>query len=131
MEILIVEDDKVLSLLLQKMIAEMGYNVNHAVSKGSDAIEKALSVDIDLILMDIMLEDDIDGIEAYRQIREDKDVPVIYITGNSDQTNKEKAGSIGFHDFLAKPVAYSDLQRSITRLISDVEGDRENNKGVT
>lgn len=119
MEILIVEDDKVLSLLLQKMISEMGYNVKDAVSKGTDAVEKALSDDIDLILMDIMLEDDIDGIEAYRRIRQDKDVPVIYITGNSDQNNREKADSIGFHDFLAKPVIYDDLHKSISKLISD------------
>lgn len=126
MEILIVEDDKVLSLLLQKMISEMGYNVKHTVSRGAEAIKIALSDNtIDLILMDIMLEDDIDGIEAYRQIRQNKEVPVIYITGNSDQINKAKASSIGFHDFFAKPVIFDELHKSIIKLTSeDSEGSK-------
>jgi CheY-like chemotaxis protein len=117
MEILIVEDDKVLSLLLQKMIWEMGYTVTDSVSKGTEAVEKALSANVDLILMDIMLEDEVDGIEAYRRIKEKKEIPVIYITGNSDQMNKERAGAIGYHDFMAKPVIFDELQDSIEKLI--------------
>jgi CheY-like chemotaxis protein len=113
MKILIVEDDQVLSLMLQKMISEMGYTVIDAVSKGSSAIYTAIKHDCDLILMDIMLDDDIDGIDAYREIRQVKNIPVIYITGNSDPMNLRRAEQIGFYDFLAKPVFFDDLKNSI------------------
>jgi DNA-binding response OmpR family regulator len=116
MKVLIVEDDHVLSLMLQKMISEMGYIVIDAVSKGASAIESALQQECDLILMDIMLDDEIDGIEAYREIRRVKNVPVIYITGNSDPMNVNRAEQVGFYDFLAKPVIFEELKDTIRSL---------------
>lgn len=117
MNILIVEDDQVLSLILQKMIGEMGHTVISAVSKGTDAIEKALQLDCDLILMDIMLDDDVDGIEAYSKISKNKQIPVIYITGNSDPMNLSRAEQVGYYDFLSKPVIFDDLKKSIRSLV--------------
>jgi two-component system, response regulator PdtaR len=116
MKILIVEDDQVLALMLQQMINEMGYEVIDVVNKGADAIEKATQLDCDLILMDIMLEDDIDGIEAYKKIKSIRDIPVIYITGNSDPMNKQRAEVIGFFDFIPKPVIFEELEEIIEKL---------------
>lgn len=64
MNVLIVEDDKVLSLLLTKMVEKINSTVIDTAVAGSEAITKAKELNPDLILMDIMLEDDIDGIEA-------------------------------------------------------------------
>lgn len=116
MNILIVEDDQVLSLMLQKMLTEMGYNVIDSVTKGSLAIEKAMELNCDLLLMDIMLEDDIDGIQAYERINKAKNIPVIYVTGNSDPLNKQRASKIGYFDFINKPVIFEDLRNSIQNL---------------
>jgi DNA-binding response OmpR family regulator len=115
-KILIVEDELVLQLMLEHMLKKMGFEQFGTATKGSTAIQKAKEESYDLILMDIMLQDDIDGIEAYRQIKKEKEVPVIYITGNTDPRNKEKADDIGYHDYLGKPITFSHLKNSIERL---------------
>jgi len=102
------------------MVREMGYEVIDVVNKGADAIEKATELDCDLILMDIMLEDDIDGIEAYTEIKSVRDIPVIYITGNSDPMNKQRAEVIGFIDFIPKPVIFVELEEIIKKLVEEM-----------
>jgi len=117
MKILIVEDDKVLSLLISRMVQKMDHNVIETVTKGADAIQTALKEQPDLILMDIMLEDDIDGIDAMLEIRQKKkELPVIFITGNSDPYNKERAQETNFIDYLIKPVNYQELKNSIDKI---------------
>lgn len=114
MKILIVEDDKVLSLLLSKMIQRLDYDVLKIVTKGRDAIKYVKELNPDLILMDIMLEDDVDGIEAMSTLRnEDISTPVIYITGNSDPVNRERAKETDYIDYLIKPVGFDDLKSTI------------------
>lgn len=117
MNILIVEDDKVLSLMLQKMVERIGHNVSAIIAEGSKAVDYAINNEnCDLILMDIMLEDNLDGIEAYKLISAQKKIPVIYITGNSDPLNLERANEYGYHDYMIKPVVYDDLENSINNL---------------
>lgn len=115
-KILIVEDELVLQLMLEHMLKKMGFEHFGTATKGAVAIQKAKEESYDLILMDIMLQDDIDGIEAYKEIKKQKEVPVIYITGNTDPRNKEKAKDIGYHDYLGKPITFSHLKNSIERL---------------
>ncbi|MEX2477417.1 MAG: response regulator [Gracilimonas sp.] len=120
MRIIIVEDDKVLSLLLSKMIERIGHEVLGIITKGSDAIERIQSQKPDLILMDIMLEDDIDGIQAMSSLREKGiTLPVIYITGNSDPINYERAQKTDFLDYLIKPVGFDELQDTISKIKID------------
>ncbi|MCP9292744.1 response regulator [Gracilimonas sediminicola] len=117
MKIIIVEDDKVLSLLLSKMIERLNYEVIEIITKGHEAIEKIDALNPDLVLMDIMLEDDVDGIDAMTALREKaNDVPVIYITGNSDPLNRERAKTTDFIDYLIKPVSFDELKSTINRL---------------
>lgn len=115
--ILIVEDELVLQLMLEHMLKKMGFNRYEKVTKGQSAVLKCKEDDFDLILMDIMLQDDMDGIEAYRKIKESKEIPVIYITGNTDPKNRERAAEIGYHDYIGKPITYSQLKKSIQRLL--------------
>ncbi len=89
-KVLIVEDDKVLSLLLTKMMEKMDMNVIATVTEGREAIRLAKELLPDLILMDIMLEDDVDGIDAMINIQKEDIktrlysslVILILITGN-------------------------------------------------
>ncbi|MEX0890514.1 MAG: response regulator [Balneolaceae bacterium] len=118
MNILIVEDDQVLSLMLKRMIEEIGHQIAGVAVSGQEAIRKALSEECDLILMDIMLLGQLDGIDAYRKICEQKHIPIIYTTGNSDQRNRERARKIGYHDFLTKPISFKELKTSIEQLNS-------------
>ena len=116
-KVLIVEDDKVLSLLLTKMVEKMNYHVVGFATAGREAIQKNQDLAPDLILMDIMLEDDVDGIDAMLAIREANiDVPVIYITGNSDIYNRQRAEKTNFVDYLVKPVSFDILKESFQKL---------------
>lgn len=120
-KILIVEDELVLQLMLEHMLKKMGFEQFGTATKGREAVKKATEESFNLILMDIMLQDDIDGIEAYSEIRKKRDIPVIYITGNTDPRNKEKAQDIGYHDYLGKPITFSHLKSSIDRLKDESE----------
>jgi CheY-like chemotaxis protein len=116
-KILIVEDELVLQLMLIHMLQRMGFDQFEKTTKGREAVRLCEENDFGLILMDIMLQDDIDGIEAYRQIKEMKgDIPVIYITGNTDPKNKERAEELGYYDYLGKPLTFKQLKSSIDKI---------------
>ncbi|MGK7370093.1 MAG: response regulator, partial [Candidatus Halalkalibacterium sp. M3_1C_030] len=91
MKILIVEDDRLISLMLSKMVQKMGHEVLAVHAQGEQAVISTDELPVDLILMDIMLEGSIDGIEAMQEIQTKHDIPVIYITGNSDESTKTRA----------------------------------------
>lgn len=116
-KVLIVEDDKVLSLLLTKMMQKMEISVVGAVTEGREAIRCAKTLNPDLILMDVMLEDDIDGIQAISTLQNDKvNIPVIIVTGNSDAYNRKRADDVEYVDYLVKPINYSILKQSIDKI---------------
>jgi len=116
-KILIVEDELVLQLMLVHMLQRMGFEQFKKTTKGREAVRLCEENEFSLILMDIMLQDDIDGIEAYQQIKEKKgDIPVIYITGNTDPKNKERAEELGFYDYLGKPLTFKQLKSSIDKI---------------
>jgi two-component system, response regulator PdtaR len=121
-KILVVEDELVLQLMLEHMLKKMGFTHIEKTTKGKTAIQKGIKEDFDLILMDIMLQDEVDGIESYRQICEKKNVPVIYITGNTDPRNKERAQQYGYYDYIGKPITFSYLKMTIKRLLSEQNG---------
>ncbi len=117
MDVLIIEDDKVLSLLLSKMVEKLNLNVIGIFAKGQQAIEKVTELSPDLVLMDIMLEDDIDGIQATEEFQKTNQTSkVIYITGNSDSYNRERAQKTNHVDYLIKPITLDDLKTSIDKI---------------
>lgn len=118
MNVFLVEDDNVLLLLLERMISKMGHSVVGKAVTGKDAIHLIDKNKPDLILMDIILKDNIDGISVAEQVTKNQDYDIIYITGNSDPINKVRASQVGYHDYLIKPASYSELEDSISRLIS-------------
>lgn len=115
--ILLVEDDFIISMLLEKQIRKMGFEVASKVESGEKAIEKTKEEKPDLILMDIELTGDIDGIETVRQIRKFSDVPVIYLTGNANEKTREIAESTNPDGFLIKPVDMDVLKQKIRQIL--------------
>lgn len=113
--ILIVEDEMIQSILLEKLIKSLGYKVVGKVTTGADAIEMALKLQPDVITMDISLQDDIDGIMATKSIQDKSMIPVIYISGNSDQYNVQRAEKTNFIDFIPKPVNKEILAKSFSK----------------
>ena len=101
--ILIVEDELLIAMFNKHVVEQAGHTVMKTLTKGEDAVEFVRNCMPDLILMDIMLEGEIDGIEAMMQIRTFSNVPVIYVTGNSNQSVKERAFKTDYTDFIVKP----------------------------
>lgn len=80
--ILLVEDEILVGMMLQKKIRSCGYQVSDVISSGEKAVEQARVEKPDVLFMDVALRGEIDGVEAARQIKEFLDIPVIFFTGN-------------------------------------------------
>lgn len=113
--VMIVEDDLILNLLYESYLEKLGYDAEGELVYGKTAIEVARRISPDLILMDISLEGDMDGIDAMKEIRKFSDVPVIYITGNSDPYHVQRAKETNYIDYLVKPIEFSDIRESLER----------------
>ena len=79
-KILVVEDEKILAIGMKRKLELLGYTVTGLASSGQDAIEKAQKTNPDLVLMDIVLKGDMEGVEAAQQRTNLCEIPVIYLT---------------------------------------------------
>ena len=91
----------------------MGYEVPNAVYSGEEALEQVAEVRPDLVLMDIQLAGDIDGVEAATQIRDRFDIPLIYITANSDEATYQQAKVTAPSGYIIKPIRRKELGKTI------------------
>lgn len=107
--IFIVEDDMLLSLVEERLLMKLGYSVIGKSVSGEDAVPKIKAAKPDAILMDISLSGKMDGIDTMMEIRNFSSVPVIYLSGNSDQINLERAKKTRYIDYLVKPITEHDL----------------------
>ena len=111
--ILVVEDEKIVALDIKNRLIDFGYNVPAIVSSGEDAVEKAGDLLPDLILMDIMLKGDMDGIEAAEQIHELYDIPIVYLTAYADEKTLERAKVTEPFGYILKPFEERELRTNI------------------
>jgi len=107
--ILVVEDDFIESMDIQRCLESFGYEVVGVASYGEEAVKMANDLRPDLILMDIVLKGDWDGIESYEKIKY-LDIPVIYLTASSDKASMQKAMLTGPYAYLIKPFESHDLK---------------------
>lgn len=101
--ILIVEDDFIVAIDLKQHLEKMGYNVLDITDNGKDAIHQTEEKHPDLILMDISLKGDMDGIDAAKQIHDLYDVPLIYLTGYFDDKTFKRANMAEPCGYIVKP----------------------------
>lgn len=119
-KVLIVEDDLILNLLYESYMEKLNFETEGELVYGKTAVEYARQLNPDLILMDIALEGEMDGIDAMLEIREFSRVPVIYITGNSDPHHKERAKKTNYLDYLIKPIEFEDLKTVVDKNFSQI-----------
>jgi CheY-like chemotaxis protein len=112
--IMLVEDELITALDIQRMLEKVGYRVSATISSGEEAVLKVKELKPDLIIMDIFLSDDMDGIEATDLIMSQCDVPVIFLTANADSTTIKRADKIKHYGYLIKPIRQSDLDSIIS-----------------
>lgn len=128
--VFIVEDDMLLSLVEERLIKKLGYNVVGKATSGKEAIPKIKKSKPDIILMDISLDGNLDGIETMSQIRNFSSVPVIYLSGNSDQLNLERAKKTKFVDYLVKPITERDLVVPLQKAIKLIRGGKNQSSRI-
>jgi diguanylate cyclase (GGDEF)-like protein len=111
--ILLVEDEGVIARDLEDTLTRLGYRVSGVASEGAEAIEMARELHPQLVVMDVSLRGEVDGIEAACAIQEDAPVPVIFLTGHTDTETLQRAVSTGPLGYLIKPFGEDDLRCAI------------------
>lgn len=111
--ILIVEDEVVVSKVLSLRLNDLGYEVVGTVDNAIEAIADAARLKPNLILMDIMLKGDMDGIEAASEIRKNMDIPIIFLTAFSDEETLERAKITSPFGYIIKPFEEREIRINI------------------
>jgi len=111
--ILVVEDELIIAKGIQKRLQALGYSVAGSASSGEEAVEKALRLLPDLVLMDINLQGAMDGVTAAELIRTKADMPVIFLTAYADADTLERAKVTEPFGYIVKPFQDITLQSSI------------------
>lgn len=111
--LLIVEDESIVALNVQRRLEGIGYNVVANVASGEEGISAAEETQPDLVLMDIKLEGDIDGIEAAAQIRDRFQIPVVYLTAYTNEETLNRAKLTEPYGYILKPFEARDLATTI------------------
>ena len=111
--ILIVEDERIIALEMRHKLESMGYDISAIASSGEEAIKKSKELRPDLVLMDIILQGEMDGVEAAGQIRTRFDIPVVYITANVNDARLEDITRSEPFGCLFKPFEDMELHAAI------------------
>lgn len=111
--ILIVEDERIVAKDIQNRLVKLGYEVTGSAASGQDAMRLAGDTHPDLILMDIMLQGDLDGVQTAEAIRRQFHIPVVYLTAYSDTPTLQRAKVTEPFGYLLKPFEERDLHITI------------------
>jgi len=112
-QILIVENDRIVAKDIENSLKDLGFDVCASVPSGEEALEETEGQRPDLVLMDIMLEGEMNGIEAAGQIRSRFDIPVVYLTAYADEEILEKAKVTEPFGYIIKPFKERELNTAI------------------
>jgi len=117
-KILVVEDEMIIGAKISMQLTSLGYEVTGILPRGEEAILHIKENKPDIILLDINLKGELDGIETARRVQQFADIPIIYLTANSDEATFNRAKPTRPSAFIAKPFKQLDLQRAIELTIS-------------
>jgi DNA-binding NarL/FixJ family response regulator len=120
-KLMIVEDNMLIRMDLEESLVESGFEICATACSGEEAITKAIDVKPELILMDIGLKGEMTGIEAASILREKINVPIIFLSGNSDLKTHPDTLAVEPIAFLVKPVDTYNLIDIIQRVESEKE----------
>ena len=117
-KILVVEDEMIIAAKIAMQLTSLGYEVTGILPRGEEAIEHVKENKPDIVLLDINLKGNLDGIETATQIQQLYNIPIIYLTANADEGTFNKAKTTRPAAFISKPFKQLDLQRAIELTIS-------------
>ena len=119
-KILIVEDDLITQIFISRTLSSNGYEITGESRSGEDAIESINVKKPDLVLMDIGIVGETDGVETAKIIVEKHDIPIVFITGNSDEVTINRAKKVNPLEIIYKPM-------DEMKLLSKIEEIKERN----
>ena len=119
--VLIVEDESVNAAVIEHQLRKLGYSVAGIATSGEEAIEFAQKAKPDVVLMDIQLEGRMDGVEAAIAIRKEMGIPVVYLTGNSDEQTLERARTTEAFGYLHKPFQEREVHSTLQLALHKAE----------
>lgn len=117
-KILIVEDDDIIARVEDWRLKNLGYTVCGRATNGPEAMELVANQKPDVVLMDINIKGEIDGIETARMIKKEFNIPVIYVTSHSDGATLVRAKETKPDGFILKPFEDNDLRIAIALTLS-------------
>ncbi|MBV9386332.1 MAG: response regulator, partial [Chroococcidiopsidaceae cyanobacterium CP_BM_ER_R8_30] len=117
-KILVVEDEYIVAKDIQSRLKKLGYDVPFIASSGLEAIERITELYPDLVLMDVQIKGDIDGVETARQIHNCYSVPVVYLTAYSDDSTLARAKLTDPSGYLLKPFKERELYTAVEIALS-------------
>jgi signal transduction histidine kinase len=126
----IVEDETIIAMEVEDRLKTIGYEVTSISASGEEAIVKAEQDNPDLILMDIVLQGNVDGIEAAERIRTSMDIPIVYLTAYADEKTLARAKLTGPFGYLLKPFGEKDLHTAIEIALYKHGMERELRKAI-
>ena len=117
-KVLIVEDELLIAKNVARKLNKLGYTVSKIVSSGQAAIDYVNQDQPDLILMDIAIKGDMDGIDTASVIKAQKDIPLIFLTAYASDQTLERAAQAGCYGYLIKPFRDKELQATLKMALS-------------
>ena len=116
-KILIVEDEIIEAMFLGEILKLWGYEVCGTATSGEDAIKEAEIQNPDLVLMDVNIHGKISGIEAASKIRSQAGMPIIFVTGYSDEETRQKGYTAHPAGYFVKPLDYDKLKEALMSIM--------------
>lgn len=108
-KVLIVEDDRFISAIFSLFLKDLGFEIIGRCKTGEEALQQSRSRNPDIVLMDIHLEGDVDGIEAAEKIQREYEIPVIFVSGDTSSEVVERAVISNSYGYLVKPITKKEL----------------------
>ena len=128
--IMIVEDEWTVAEEIKMVLESFEYTVTSMSSSGEEAIQNAEKDKPDLVLMDIVLEGEMDGIQAANEIRSRFNTPIIFLTAYTDEKIPERASITGPFGYIVKPFVNEDLKISIEIAMYKYRIERERKRFI-
>ena len=127
-KILVVDDELSIRMGIREFAEYQGYKVEEAAN-GKEAVERCRQKDFDIIIMDIMMPE-MDGYEAYKKIREIKDIPALMLSAKGEEYDKLQGFELGIDDYVVKPFSIRELMARIGVILQRNQKNRTEAEGA-
>lgn len=115
-KVMIVEDDPLLSIVEEKMVKRLGYEVVGKAKSGEETLDMIMDLNPEILILDMQLAGSLNGIQTVEELQKNQfNIPIIFLSGDNSESVLNNAKSVEYVDFLLKPVSSQVLSDSLTK----------------